>query len=346
MKLNKIKTVFTAIALSALLICLVIFSADAKLGAKDGINLCENVIIPALLPVLIITSIIVNTNSRRLFDKVFGRITVGLFRLPACTTSAIIFGLIAGYPAGAMLTNQLLASHMIDENHARRIMRFNFCGGVAFIITAVGTITMKSTFYGIVVYGINVVACIIIGIISGLFYPKIKGDCQQNSATLPFSQALVSAVEQTVKSLLIMSGYIILFSAINIMIALPEELTPLLEITNGICKTKKHFSLSMVAGFLSFGGICIHLQLMGVLSNIKMKYFEFLLWRAISGLICFGLGHLYLKIFPESVSVFSNISTSTPQLFQVNTGFGLIMILGCAVVIFDIEGRKKYHSAI
>ena len=346
MKLNKTKTVLITGILMAILLCLVIFSADAKLGAKDGIALCENVIIPALLPVLIVTNIVINTNCRRLFEKAFGFITVKLFRLPRCATSAIIFGLIGGYPAGALLTNQLFINKMIDENQARRIMRFNFCGGVAFVITAVGTITMKSTAYGIVLYAINVIASIIIGIVSALFYPKIKPNGQITSYPLTLSQAIVQSVEQTVKSLLIMSGYIIMFSAISIMVDLPQELTPLLEITNGICRTKKHFSLNMIASFLSFGGLCIHLQLMGVLNNIKMKYYDFLIWRIVSALLSSGLGYLYLLLFPESISVFSNMSQPTPQLFQVNTGFSLIMILGCIVLIFDIEGRKKYHSAI
>lgn len=321
-------------------------SADAKLGAKDGIALCENVVIPSLLPVLILTNIIIKTNCRKVFEKIFGIFTVKLFRLPRCATTAIIFGLIGGYPAGALLTNQLFDSHMIDEKQAVRMMRFNFCGGVAFIITAVGTVTMKSTAYGIVLYLINVIASVIIGILSALFFPKIDEECETASNTLPFSEAMVQAVEQTVKSLLIMSGYIILFSAISIIADLPQEITPILEITNGLCNTKKHFSLNMISAFLSFGGICIHLQLMGVLNNIKMKYWDFLLWRVISALLCFGLGYLYLKLFPQSISVFSNMGTSTPQLFQVNTGFSTVMILGCVVLIFDIEGRKKYHSEI
>lgn len=325
---------FLAIMLTSVIFLLIGFSPTTKAGAIEGIRLCEETIIPALLPIMILSNLIINSKCSIFFEKTLGWLAEKLFRLPKCTAPAILFGLIGGYPAGAILTSKLLSQGMIDEKTAKRIMRINFSGGLAFIVTAVGTMKLESAKLGFILYFSSIIPSIIIGIINSF---KIKNSPYSSKcfySSNSFNDALIISVEDATKSILTMSAYIILFSAICSAIPIPSFAFPLLEITNGIFSNK--MSIEYLAFFLSFGGICVHLQLL----NYLPSYFDFLIFRIINAVCSFLIVKLYTIIFPVEQTVFSNQSSITPKLTEANAGFGIIMIFGCAVIIFDIENRR------
>lgn len=325
-----------SIILSALIFLIISNSQIAKEGAISGIKLCENTIIPALLPVLILTNLISNSKCSYIFERIFGFICVRLFKLPKCTAPAIIFGLIGGYPAGAILTNNLYQNAMIDKNTMSRIMRFNFSGGLAFIITAVGQIRYSSLETGIILFISCITPSILIAIINGLFIKKTPDSSNALKNTLSINEALIKSVETATKSILTMCAYIILFSALCSIFSIPKQLLPIIEITNGIFYSKD-IPLDYVAFFLSFGGLCIHFQIMEYLNS---KYLDFLVFRTINAILSYLIMHFYLILHPIEQSVFCNQSSITASLTQANAGFGIIMIIGCAVIILDVENRK------
>ncbi len=338
--MKKVSYVVPCLALTGIIILIMLHSNEAKTGAMKGIELSLKVIIPSLLPILILTNSIVKSKCSYLFDILFGKITTKLFRLPKQATSPILFGLISGYPAGALLTRNLMESGSITESDARRILRFNFNGGIAFIITAVGTVKLENTKAGVILFLCNILSSIIIGAVQGLkhrnnhyYYAKIEKK--------PISDGIIDSVESSAKSVLMMSSYIILFSAISNMFELPDYVMPLLEITNGVFYSKADISFGLLAFFLSFGGLCIHFQIYDVIKKADMHYFDFLLHRIISGSLSYFLGKVYTILFPEEASVFSNFAVKSSSLGHCNTMLSVILLIGCVVLVFDIKNRKS-----
>lgn len=322
-----------------LLIYIIVYSANAKAGAIKGFELCQNIIIPALLPVLIILGTLINSKVADIIDYIFGWITKSVLALPKVCTSAIVFGLIGGYPTGAILTHQLYKNGQISNSIAKRMLRFNFSGGIAFIITAVGGIWLKDIKKGLVLFVISILSSLIIAVFERqktLIESNIK--CQR----LDITSAITTSVDASTKSILVMCSYIILFSAICNITKLPTQVLPLIEITNGIFSTKD-FTFELMAFYLSFGGICIHFQLLNIINDIGMKYYDFLLHRLVAGIISFFLGKLYLLIFPTKQSVYSNISEPIPKAFQVNIPLSIVFIVGCVVLVFDIHNKKSKY---
>lgn len=326
--------------LSAAAIALIVFSIDAKSGAKNGIALCEGVIIPSLLPLLIIFNTIMKTGSGRILDKAFSFITERIFRLPKCTTSAIIFGLIGGYPTGALLTESLYDNNDIDEETARRLLRFNINGGAAFLITAVGSIILKSQSAGLILFASTTASALLIALLTSFGRKKVTNTAH-SYFSMNLGDALNSSVEASIKGVLKMSAYIILFSALNEVIKFPPPLTPLIEITNGVANNSTLFSLPELAFFLSFAGFCIHFQLFSIIKKLNMSFADFLFWRLIHAALSFVICTGFVKIFPTEATVFSNIAEISAQTSYINPTLSFLMILGCAVMIFDIEGKKK-----
>ncbi len=138
-----------------------------------------------------------------------------------------------------------------------------------------------------------------------------------------------------------LSAYIVLFSALANIFAIPKLLLPLAEITNGLALNCKALSPEALAAFLAFGGFCIHLQLLPIIKEFKMKYADFLLWRIIHGGLSFAICKMLLTVFPIEAEVFSNYSGGVFLPTSVNAALSVLMILGSAVLIFDIENRKK-----
>ena len=48
----------------------------------------------------------------------------------------------------------------------------------------------------------------------------------------------------------------------------------------------------------------------------------------------------YLYFFPQEAEVFNNLSSRYHEFTNGSLALSLIMIIGCAVIVFDIESRK------
>lgn len=330
-----------SVGIFALIICFIAFSVRAKAQALEGMKLCLNVIVPTLLPILILTNTIIKSSSRLFLEAVFSPLA-RLLRLPKCACCALILGLIGGYPTGAILSNELFNLHLIDNQTAKRLLRCSFCGGVAFIITAVGTIHLNSTKTGIIIYTVNVLSSIIICVADGIIHRSTNKSTQEYSiGSQSFCNALINSIECSTKSVAVMCGCIVFFSAICGLVSIPPFAMPLIEITNGIFKFDGSISLPYLCFFLSFGGLCIHLQILNVIKSTGIGYIDFFVHRVVGGLISYFLGKGYILLFNPDTEVFSNISQITPRLNQINGSLSIILLASCIVIVVDLNNKKS-----
>ncbi len=336
----KTKNVLILILLMAVSIILITFSSEAKAGAAEGLALAQNTIVPSLTPLLILFFIIMKTGAKDVLSKALGFICAYLFNLPQVTFPAIFFGLIGGYPTGALLTNELFSNGEIDEKQAHRLLRFNFCGGCGFIITALGTSILNSSKAGWILFISNTLSAVIIGFFLSFSEQRKPQSYYSYTEEKSFGDALIESTDSAVKSVLNITAFIILFSAIHKTLPIPQELAPIIEITNGIC-TRNSYSLAHTSAYLAFGGLCIHCQLLPIISNVKMKYWDFFLFRVISAALSYGITKFILYLSPLEASVFSNISISVAHLSSINLALSILMIAGCFILVMDIRSKKK-----
>lgn len=337
--LKKTATVFQTVGLFAIIILFVAFSAKAKTQAIDGMKMCINIIIPSLLPILILTNTVIKSECSTIFEFIFKPIAK-LLKLPPTAVCVIFFGLIGGYPTGAILTDELFEQGIISDSTAKRLLRFNFCGGIAFIISAVGTIKLGSTKTGIILYLTNIFSSVTICIIESLFaqneeYASIK------IKKMNFSAALINSVEGSVKSIAIMCGYIVFFSALSGLFTIPSFLMPMIEITNGVFANSNTIPFEYLCFFLCFGGICIHFQLFGIIKKVNMSYFDFFIHRLAGGLLAYFPGKLYTLWFAPNEEVFANISHVTPKMSEINGSLSLMLLASCVVIVVDLNSKKS-----
>ncbi len=321
-------------------ILLIVFSAEMREGAYNGLALAENTIIPSLLPLLIIFLLIMKTGARDVMARAFGFVSHYLFNLPMVTFPAIIMGLVGGYPTGALLTQELFSSQEIDRAQAARMLRFNFCGGCGFIITAVGTATLLSPKAGLILFVSNITVSMLMGFALSFTQPRMKKGFYSYRESPPLGNAIADSAEGAIKSMLSITAFVIFFGAVNHIASLPKFILPIVEITNGLCGGEK-FSLPEISGYLAFGGLCIHMQLLPSIVKCGMKYIDFLFFRVLSALLSYCVTKLILFVFPMEQQVFSNESGTVAVFSSVNIGLSFLLIVGCFVLVLDISSRKR-----
>ena len=227
-----------ALPLLALLLAaaaiLLVFAAPARAGAKAGLALAENTVLPSLLPLLMLFLMIQNTRAGVLLSRSL-TLPAKALRLPPQAAGALLFGQIGGYPTGAVLTGELLDRGVIDRATARRMLCFNVCGGLGFICTAVGTAALHSGTAGWLLLTANILANLTVAAVTVPLSDPPAAKEVPPAPPLSAGEALPAAAKGAMESLLHLSACIILFSALCAVVPVPKWLLPLVEITAGLC---------------------------------------------------------------------------------------------------------------
>lgn len=102
-----VKTIHKSGIQTALLLAGIVAAAAALLhwpqavsgGVSRGLSICSTVIIPSLFPFLVLAGFLVRSGVGAALGRRLERPVRFLFGLPGCCASAILIGMIGGYPA-------------------------------------------------------------------------------------------------------------------------------------------------------------------------------------------------------------------------------------------------------
>lgn len=309
--LQKIRTYIplgsALLALAALVLC----SAQAMESARYGLRLCAQMIVPSLLPFFILSSLLRQLGLPGVLGRLLAPVTERLFGVGGAGASAFLLGVTGGYPLGAATVAQLYRDGSLTRNEAERALAFCNNSGPAFLIGAAGTGIFHSAGIGLLLYGIHVLAAVLVGM---LFTPhhRRKAPVERTQiAVVSFAEALPEAVRASVQTLLTVCGFVVTFSVVTGMLdaagvfpalagALAEEfglelhftralLTGLLEIgtglgaMQGLAATPQN--LALCAFLIGWGGVSVHCQTAAVLAGTTLKSARHTAGRFLHGIL-------------------------------------------------------------
>ena len=153
-----------------------------------------------------------------------------------------------------------------------------------------------------------------------------------------------------------MSGFIVLFSALSQLISslLPcaslarALLLGCLEVTNG-CSLAITLPLGAVFAscFLSFGGLSVLAQIMGILKGTHIRILPILLSRLLHALVSGVLTFVLLKSLGESVSVFAAQTHPIPVADPATPFLCLCLIMMGVLLLQQLScPMQKKHSSL
>ncbi|MEE0945458.1 MAG: hypothetical protein U0M42_01350 [Acutalibacteraceae bacterium] len=319
------KKIIFLIASILMIIIIISDNQNVRNSVITGIHICSENLIPSLLPICFVTTLIINSGA---ITSVNHKLSVPLF---------FIISQIAGYPVGAVLISSAVQENMISKKDAQRILPSMICAGPPFIISFVGELLFESKLLGIYMYAALLFSNIIIFLIS-------KGTKVSLRKTKDFSLSdeIDKSVKKSAVTVFNICCYVILFFALKTLISnffgekISQILICIFEVTNGVIETS---NIYIVCAVLSWGGICVMLQIKGITINIGISFYKIMIWRFISVLISCSVLRLLTYVFPIKNAVFSNLTQKPTILLGGNFSFLVFAIFSIIVMLLSLRRR-------
>lgn len=287
-------------------VCILSHSQLALNYSLLGLTLWFDNMIPALLPFMIISGIMIRMNLTGSFARILHFVIHPIYRVSENVGYAMIMGFLCGFPMGAKATADLLKRNMISKQEAEFLLCFNnnigpvyFCSFVLPLLNRQLIIPYVFGMYAIpLLYGL---------ILRYTIYRKIpdKENIQTKNITPPnLLNEIDNAINSSVESILSLGGYMILFNLMNLLPHImlrntPIYFAPLFEITGGLKLLGNSFPIYSLL-LLTFGGFSCIAQtnncIKGTVLTIRHYFKHKLILTAFTG--CYYLG--WFMLFPNS----------------------------------------------
>ena len=277
---NRHPFAFSLLATSCILCCAIFLSQELSDYAKNGFLLSFKVIIPAVFPFLILTDFAIKyirferiSFLKRAFERIFNISGNGI--------SALICGLLCGFPIGARVSSSLYQSGKISKDECESLLAFSNNASPGYIISVIGLGIRGSLRDGILLYSSVVVSSIFTGII-------IQKKSDNKFSLLDFPEEtnydFINSVKESINVCLSICGFVTAFSVLTGLIkqTIQSEILlciilPFIEIGNACNFLANDTSLSPDATLLltafatAFSGFSVFAQTRGCI-NLTFKF--------------------------------------------------------------------------
>ncbi len=366
---QKNKMQLCTIALILLLTSFLLFrSKEISGGIVHAVDLCLYSVFPSLFGMMVVSNLVV---SSKIFTKLlspFSAVTRYLFKLPAEFTSVLLISFIGGYPVGAKIINGLYRDGEISLKTAERMLSFCVNAGPAFVVSAVSIPIFHNVQVGFLVLAAHLCSNLTVALISGFKtrIPPQKIPCSHSKEELPFSVRIVASVNSATRSMVIVCSFIIAFSILLTIIKLTgiqEMLAGFLsnwigsqnaealiagvfEVTQGCSKISGNspFSVYLLAGITSFGGICVHLQIAALLSGSGIKMKRYFLSRIFHLPLSLLFVWLMSAWWQPALNTFAPKESVAYAGSSVSPYASLFLILLCLILLFTTRKSAKIEK--
>ena len=321
---------------------------------RSGLQVCSNSILPTLFPFFVLTELWISLGYAGAMSHLLGPLTQRLFHLPGNAASALVLGAVGGYPIGAATASKLYEDGQLTKFEAQYCLFFCNNAGPAFIVGFVGGVIFQNVALGYLLWGIHLVAAILLGF---LFRPATnfkQSTVNKLSANqVPFLPALTEAIRRGGTTALQVCIFVLFFSVVTAQLGQYPPSSPVtslllasLELAGGISKLSAlglppTVQLVLYSGLLGWGGLCVHCQSLSILSRAGLHTSSYLLGKAAHCLVSTALACL---IVPWAVN--------TVPCFAPAMGHNLFLILLPWLLFFlpiklPLEKRKeiRYNKA-
>lgn len=304
------------------LILIITQPISALNGAKTGLLLWFNTVLPTLLPFIILSNFIIRFQVTDYICKIFSPILKRIFRISDIGCYPIIIGILSGYPMGAKTCSDLIKEGLLEREEGQYIMLLVGNASYMFLTSflAVSSLALPGRKYQILII------IYLSSIISANLYRIFSRYQSKNHSTTPDTSSISIAeyAEETPLSMTTVDhcildgfttitkvgGYIIMFSVLTqVLSGLLGSIGPLrflllgsLEITIGIyliassamALTKK---IVLTITITSFGGFSSLAQIGSVIENSGLSLKSYLHYKIINSIVAFLLSMIYVMLF-------------------------------------------------
>lgn len=354
-----------------LIYALLRFPAAMLVASAKSVELWLGKVFPSLFPFLAACGLLLRTGAAERMGRLLRPLMRPLFHLPGIAAFPFFLGILSGYPMGAKITAMLYEKKQITLAEAQHILVFSNNPGSLFLVGTIG-----AGFFGMPVLGYLLLLSSFFGaVVTGILWRFGKKVPAAHPASAPLiavpsvTEALSASVSDAVNTILLIGGYLILFGAfseamsqtglfsclsrlLSCLPLSPETLggfcSGMLEMTNGAYLLSRssdplRLRLTLTALLVSFGGLSILGQTLGVLAAVpiqKKDYLKGKLANALFSSLFFYFAYPFFCLHAQkAVPVFSFLTETAFSLsfFRMFPG---LFFLGVLCHAFSLQKKQ------
>ena len=284
---------FTILLLFLFVLIQILLNSNIYINCiQDSIIFWKDRLVTTILPFLLLSEFLINYGFINIINILFGKILKKIFNINSNACYVFFMSLLSGFPSGAIYINDLYQKKLISSESANKALIICHFSNPLFIIGFIGNVIGIK--YGYYILIIHYLSTIIIGII---YRKNNNGEEIINKyVSNKFGNVLRNSIKKAIDNLLLILGTIIFFNIlsttlnfIDLPIFLKNFINMFLELSNGINFVINNFDIKLqclfISMILSFGGLCVHFQIISILEESKIKYQNYLISRILQSLI-------------------------------------------------------------
>ena len=300
---------FTVLFIPGLFFLLLSDPSKTLAGAKSGLLLWFNTVLPTLLPFIIMSGLIVRTGTYRPLCRLVYPVLKHLLPISRTGCYPLITGMISGLPIGAKISADLFTQGLISKKEAQYITALTSVPSPAFLTGYIAVSCLASPNLAPFIMLIVLMAAFLSTEVCCHFFYKyfetetftaLHTTSVSSGQNPSFFSKLDFSVSEGFEIILKAGGYIIIFSALSQHI--PNMfISGILEITSGInnissslLNTAQKIVLTLTLS--GFGGASCLLQTAGFIVNSGLSLPFHVICKICSALFAFILGVILVYI--------------------------------------------------
>jgi sporulation integral membrane protein YlbJ len=336
-------TLLFALSAIALVVILVSHPQTSFEAALRGLKIWWEVVFPSTLPFIVLSEILMGVGVVHFAGVLLEPLMRPLFNVPGTGGFVLTMGFASGYPVAAKLTTRLREQGSVTQAEGERLVSFTTTGDPLFVIGAVAIGFFHSEQMGVILAFSHYVSAVLIGLMYRFYapYAPLSKPLEKNRLPLPlralqamhrarlrdrrpFGRLMGEAVQSALHTLLMIGGFIIVFSVLIQLFAtinltrflssllavilgplgLPPALSNgiiagLFEVTLGAQATSEVpssvpmiWQAAIASAVISWGGLSVHAQVASILGQTDLRVGPYLLARAIHAALSAALTFL------------------------------------------------------
>lgn len=362
MRRMQLYTVFLATVAIMMGVILVQYPEQAFAASLKGLKIWWDVVFPALFPFFVVAEMMMGFGVVHFVGILLEPLMRPVFRVPGTGAFVMAVGFISGNPMGAKLTAKLRKQKMLTQIEGERLLTFTSTASPLFLFGAVAVGFFENAQVGLLLALAHYGSALLVGVGMRYYHPDaaatptyqkqqdfilIRALRAMHRARLKeertFGQLLGEAVHSSIQTLLMIGGFIMIFSVIINLIqylgilqffaqffawfSLPPDLSApffagLVEMTIGSQMTSEMsvqiplvYKLMIVSMIIGWSGLSIHAQILSMISRTDLRYLPYLcgktLHAIIAGLLTWVIWvslHPYLHPIHQTVTTWTHLS--------------------------------------
>lgn len=278
-------------------------SADVLESVKFSFNIWENSIFPSLFPFFVIGNILIDLGFPKLLGTLLKDVMYKLFKINGTGAFIIILSILSGFPSSAKYTKELYLNGEINDKEATKLLTFTHFSNPLFILGTLSITFLNNKEIGMCILISHYIGNLFIGLIFRNYYISKKDTTKvslknaiisMNSSRTDksFGQMLSNAITSSISTLLLILGTVTIFLVLTTLINnnlsvnlyYKSIINGIFEMTQGLkylsmLKIPLYKQALISVFFISFGGLSVHMQVLSIISDTKIKYFPYFISR-------------------------------------------------------------------